>query len=562
MTDAVLFWTLAVIVTGFVLLALLPPLLGRSGRASNRAESARTLYGNQLRQVDEDLAKQRISAAEADAARTEIGRRMLHADDDAQDGSGLQQPKARSRRGRGWAAAVVLAAPIAAVGLYLNVGQPDLPDQPLSGRKDVADAAQAQANAEQLVSEMTAAVQLDRNDLRSWVMLARGLSMLERLDEAADAYTNALALAPDEADLRAAYGEILVRRADGQVTDQAVAAFQATLDQVPDDPRARYYMALRQFQEGDLRTALADWRALAADSPPNAGWMASVQQRIAEIEQTLGPAGVMIADAEPASPALEEEAEADAAPERTELATADDQAGAGRGLAEPGSAPAADQGLSAGVTDGGAMPAPPPPAASTAPSSAVPIPSESQVADMMQLSPEDRQAQIAGMVDGLAARLQQNPDDVDGWLMLARSYVTLGDLASARLALANASDYGPNRIDAQLAYARLILEGQPIDAPVPPEAIEAFNRVIVQDPTHPDALWFLGLAAAQQRDFGTARDRWTQLLDRLDPESEAYVDVQSYIAALSGGATTGDSAADADDPPVSSSNATEAPAGE
>lgn len=560
MTDAVLFWTLAVIVTGFVLLALLPPLLGRGGRSSNRGESARTLYGSQLKQVDEDLAKQRISAAEADAARTEIGRRMLHADDDAQDGSGLQKPRPRSRRGRGWAAAVVLAAPIAAAGLYLNVGQPDLPDQPLSGRKDVADAAQAQANAEILVSEMAAAVQLDHNDLRSWVMLARGLSMLERLDEAADAYTNALALAPDEADLRAAYGEILVRRADGQVTDQAVAAFEATLDQVPDDPRARYYMALRQFQQGNLRTALADWRALAADSPPNAGWMTSVQQQIAEIEQTLGPDNVVIADAGPATPAVEEEAAADAASEPMELALADDQAGAGRGLAEPGNAPtAAQEATSPAAADGGAMPAPTPPAA---PASAVPMPSESQVTDMMQLSPEDRQAQIAGMVDGLAARLQQNPDDVDGWLMLARSYVTLGDLASARLALANATEYGPDRIDAQLAYARLMLEGQPIDAPVPPEAIEAFNRVILQDPTHPDALWFLGLAAAQQRDFATARERWTQLLDRLDPESEAYVDVQSYIAALSGARTTVESAADADEPPVSSIDATEAPAGE
>lgn len=532
MTDAVLFWTIAVIVTGFVLLALVPPLLGRGSRAADRYDdSARALYRGQLQQVESDLAKARISAADAELARAEIGRRLLAAGGSAAPAAPAAPASARrSGRSRLWAAGVAISAPLAAAGLYLTLGQPDMPDQPLADRKDVADAAQLRATAEALVAEMSVAVERDAADLRSWVMLARALTTLERLDEAADAYTRALALAPDEADLSGAYGEVLVRQAEGQVTDRASAAFQATLQQVPDDPRARYYLALRRYQQGDLRLALAEWQSLAADSAPDAGWMEAVRARIAETERALGPLPVQTAEAgadDSGRAAPEAEAADEAEPVSPYPSTAEAapmEADASRAV------PAA---RSAAV-------APPPSAPALA---------EPQITEMLELPPEEQAARIAGMVAGLAGRLEQNPEDVDGWMILARSYVALGNLDAAEVALANASRYGEDRIDAHIAYARLVLEGKPLDAPVPPEAVAAFNRVIAADPSHPDALWFLGLAAAQQRDFTSARALWTRLLDTLDPQSEAYVDVQSYIAALAGAGS-----APAADAPVDSSN--------
>lgn len=529
MTDAVLFWTVAVIVTGFVLLALVPPLLGRGRNRRNadddHAASARALYRAQLQQVETDLARARISAADAELARAEIGRRLLAISSARPAQPTSEQPPRRSGYARLWAAGVAITAPLAAVGLYLALGQPDLPDQPLAGRKEVADAAQMRASAEALAAEMMVAVQRDAGDLRSWVMLARALTTLDRLNEAAEAYARALALAPDQADLSGAYGEVLVRLAGGQVTERAREAFCATLEQVPDDPRARYYMALHRYQQGDLRNALTEWRALAADSPPDAGWMDAVRARIAETERALGPQAVQTAEAgaadsgrEPAASVAAPAAEA----VEEEMATAAAGAGPVRTLR---AAP------------------PPPPAAPTL--------TDAQIAAMLELPPEEQAARIAGMIAGLAARLEQHPEDVDGWMILARSYVTLGDLEAAEQALANASAHGADRIDAHVAYARLVLDGKPLDAPVPPEAVAAFNRVIAADPSHPDALWFLGLAAAQQRDFAAARSLWTRLLDTLDPKSEAYVDVQSYIAALAGGEPGADAGAGA---PVDSTN--------
>ena len=48
-----------------------------------------------------------------------------------------------------------------------------------------------------------------------------------------------------------------------------------------------------------------------------------------------------------------------------------------------------------------------------------------------------------GMVARLAARLAAEPGDVDGWIMLMRSYQTLGRTAEARAALARAVAANP-----------------------------------------------------------------------------------------------------------------------
>jgi cytochrome c-type biogenesis protein CcmH len=54
------------------------------------------------------------------------------------------------------------------------------------------------------------------------------------------------------------------------------------------------------------------------------------------------------------------------------------------------------------------------------------------------MSPEERQAMIRGMVDGLAQRLEDEPEDIDGWLRLARAYAVLGERAEAIDALERA----------------------------------------------------------------------------------------------------------------------------
>jgi cytochrome c-type biogenesis protein CcmH/NrfG len=50
----------------------------------------------------------------------------------------------------------------------------------------------------------------------------------------------------------------------------------------------------------------------------------------------------------------------------------------------------------------------------------------------------DQNRMIRGMVDRLAARLRQDGSDVNGWIMLVRSYLTLGERERAEAAVAAA----------------------------------------------------------------------------------------------------------------------------
>jgi cytochrome c-type biogenesis protein CcmH len=76
-----------------------------------------------------------------------------------------------------------------------------------------------------------------------------------------------------------------------------------------------------------------------------------------------------------------------------------------------------------------------PPEASTRPAG----PTAQDVAAAQSMSSEERQAMIRGMVDRLAARLEQNPNDKDGWARLAHAYDVLGEKDKAQDARARAA---------------------------------------------------------------------------------------------------------------------------
>ena len=83
-------------------------------------------------------------------------------------------------------------------------------------------------------------------------------------------------------------------------------------------------------------------------------------------------------------------------------------------------------------------------------------PSEAEIAAAAEMSPADRAAMIRGMVESLDARLAENPDNIEGWLRLVRSYAALGDRAAAEQALTRATDTFPGDSEGgrQLAGAR------------------------------------------------------------------------------------------------------------
>lgn len=166
---------------------------------------------------------------------------------------------------------------------------------------------------------------------------------------------------------------------------------------------------------------------------------------------------------------------------------------------------------------------------------AVPLPSSSgidpgQMADVANLPPEQRQQAIRGMVEGLAAKLQANPGDIDGWLRLARARTVLGDRVAAGEAYRNALAAAPERTDVAVAYAEFLMpEG---DGPSPPAAIGLLKGVLAREPGNVVALWHLGRDAASSGRNAEARTLWTKLLPLLSAGSAERAEVERRLAQL------------------------------
>jgi cytochrome c-type biogenesis protein CcmH len=179
-----------------------------------------------------------------------------------------------------WAIAIVVAAPVVALALYADLGRPDLPDAPLAQRKvDM----RGMSGVEAALAHVEQRLAADPDDGPAWALVAPVYMRLGRFDDAVEAYKQSLRLNGEDAARRADYGEALVGAAGGIVTADARAAFDKALVERPGLPSARFYLGLAAEQDGDLQKAIAVYRALLADAPPQAPWTPALQARLAAL---------------------------------------------------------------------------------------------------------------------------------------------------------------------------------------------------------------------------------------------------------------------------------------
>jgi len=128
------------------------------------------------------------------------------------------------------------------------------------------------------------------------------------------------------------------------------------------------------------------------------------------------------------------------------------------------------------------------------------------------------QLEIEAMVDRLAARLQNNPEDVEGWKMLGRSYGVLGRFPDAVNAYANAATRAPRDPDilVDLADALAMANGERLAGD--PEAL--IERALAIDPQNLKGLALAGTAAFQRGNFAGAAARWERMLPLVPADSE------------------------------------------
>jgi len=280
-----------------VSLAVLVPLYRDRAGARRMSEQEMAVYRDQLQEVERDLDRGVIAPAEAEAARTEIARRLIRA-----DAAGQNAPARAAGEGarRVAAGAAVVAMPVLALGLYVFLGSPGMPDEPLAAR---LAAPADQQDMEVLLGRVEQHLVANPDDARGWQVVAPVYVRLGRYDDAVVAFGNIVRLVGGNVQTEGDLGEAIVRARQGLVNAEARAAFARALEDDPADIRARFYLALGDGQAGRRDEAVAALNALIAEAPPGATWTAGIRQVLADLGAGEGaaPPGPTAGDVEAAS---------------------------------------------------------------------------------------------------------------------------------------------------------------------------------------------------------------------------------------------------------------------
>jgi cytochrome c-type biogenesis protein CcmH len=145
--------------------------------------------------------------------------------------------------------------------------------------------------------------------------------------------------------------------------------------------------------------------------------------------------------------------------------------------------------------------------------------------------------QIQGVIQALAARLEQNPRDPEGWAMLARSYTAMARYQEASRAYGRLNELVPNNPQILSDYADVLAMAQGRKLAGAP--VNLIQQALKADPNHPKSLALAGSAAFEASDYPQAVAYWERLLALLEPGSESHRSVSAGIAeakGLAGGA--------------------------
>jgi cytochrome c-type biogenesis protein CcmH len=290
----------------------------------------------------------------------------------------VEKPPAPGRDNQRFASTVSvvmsIALPVASLALYFVYGAPGLPGQPLKER--LAEAVNAD-RPNDLVAKVEARLRERPDDGVGWDVISPVYYAMGRYADAAGAYANALRLLGETPTRLQGFANARIRTENGIIPEDARKALERILVLAPNVKEPQIWLALAKEQDGRLAEAAADYQRLIADAPADAPWRKLLEERLAGLSPGSPPS------ARPSG-------------------------------GEPASEPTASAGNDASGT-------------AANPDAAV-----------MAMSPEERQAFIARMVDGLAARLQADGSDASGWLKLIRAYQVLGRRDDAVKALSDA----------------------------------------------------------------------------------------------------------------------------
>lgn len=193
-------------------------------------------------------------------------------------------PLRDTRRAAAHVAAAVL--PLAAVALYFTLGSP----RALDVQAQAPAHAQAAADLDAMVQRLKTRLQAQPADVEGWFMLARSHQVLEQWDQAAAAYRQAVALAPEDPDLLTDLADALGVLANGELAGEPTALLQRAVQASPAHPKAQLLLAAAEFRQGRLPEAQARWELVARTAPAESSAARVARESLQRLAAPAAPA--------------------------------------------------------------------------------------------------------------------------------------------------------------------------------------------------------------------------------------------------------------------------------
>ena len=261
---------LAVIALAFIVV----PLLRRRAAAGLSRDAINVaVYRDQLRELDADLQAGTLLRDQYERSRAEIEARLLQ--DTKQAGGAVRQQRSEFS-----AVVFAIALPICALGVYLAVGNPQA-----IGRKAAAtDSAHGvtQEQVLEMVAKLDARMRANPDDPAGWTMLARSYAVLGRFKEASEAYANAVARAPNDAQLLADYADTLAMAQEQKLEGEPERLIERALAIDPKNVKALALAGTVAFNRKDYTKAIEYWERILPVVPPDSETAQAVRASISE----------------------------------------------------------------------------------------------------------------------------------------------------------------------------------------------------------------------------------------------------------------------------------------
>lgn len=301
----IVFFVVAALLLISALLFVLPPLLGKRltrGEVSH-GETNLSIYRDQLRELDSDLANNTLDRTQYEIAKSEIERRVLEEVGD--------DPESATTAHRGppqWTLAVIIAiaVPLAAIGMYITFGTPIALDPAKVAARAALEGGAHDMSPQQMAKRIEALKERMRgspDDAEGWVMLAKTAQTIGRFDDAVLAFRQLVRLMPGDAQLLADFADALALANGRSLEGEPTQLIEQALKVDPKNVKALALGGTVAFQKKDYAKASQLWRRILEVVPPESDFAQRIQTSVAEAEQLGGIKGSPVATKSPAAAA-------------------------------------------------------------------------------------------------------------------------------------------------------------------------------------------------------------------------------------------------------------------